>query len=171
MRPRRCRRVWREPAYSEFRSPSGYWKETVNLTVDEFESLRLKHLKKLDQLEACKGMNISQPTFHRILESAHEKITRALQDGCSIKITGGDYMTEDERKRPERIRSRYFVNPIREKGGENMTEENKGVPKRDGSGQGARANRGRGGCEPPEDKNNVWCRRPERMRRRRFQNQ
>jgi len=26
-------------------------------------------------------------------------------------------------------------------------------PKRDGSGKGVRANRGRGGCKPPKDKN------------------
>lgn len=30
---------------------------------------------------------------------------------------------------------------------------NKGVPKRDGSGAGRRLNRGRGGCEPTQDKN------------------
>jgi len=29
----------------------------------------------------------------------------------------------------------------------------KGTPKRDGSGKGQRANRGRGGCTPPKDKN------------------
>lgn len=28
-----------------------------------------------------------------------------------------------------------------------------GVPQRDGSGRGVRANRGRGGCSPPMDKN------------------
>jgi len=30
-----------------------------------------------------------------------------------------------------------------------MSENNKGIPKRDGSGRGIRANRGRGGCNPP----------------------
>jgi len=29
----------------------------------------------------------------------------------------------------------------------------KGIPKRDGSGKGVGANRGRGGCDPPLDKN------------------
>ena len=29
----------------------------------------------------------------------------------------------------------------------------KGVPRRDGSGRGERANRGRGGCDPPRNKN------------------
>ena len=32
-------------------------------------------------------------------------------------------------------------------------EDENGVPKRDGSGRGIRANRGRGGCVPPADKN------------------
>lgn len=29
----------------------------------------------------------------------------------------------------------------------------KGTPKKDGSGKGRRANRGRGGCNPPKDNN------------------
>ena len=29
----------------------------------------------------------------------------------------------------------------------------RGTPKRDGSGQGNRNNRGRGGCNPPKDRN------------------
>ena len=34
-----------------------------------------------------------------------------------------------------------------------MSENNEGKPLKDGSGRGVRANRGRGGCEPPKDKN------------------
>jgi hypothetical protein len=34
-----------------------------------------------------------------------------------------------------------------------MVRYKKGVPKRDGSGRGIRANRGRGGCNPPRDMN------------------
>jgi len=41
----------------------------------------------------------------------------------------------------------------------------KGMPKRDGSGKGVRANRGRGGCEPPKDKGKKLN---ERLRRRRI---
>ncbi|MFH1450646.1 MAG: DUF134 domain-containing protein [archaeon] len=139
MRPRRCRWVWKEPMHTDFRAPRGYWRENVVLTVDEFEAMRLKHLEKLDQRVAAGKMNISQPTFHRTLETAHEKVTKALKEGKTIQIKGGDYMTEETRK---------------------------GVPKMDGSGKGVRANRGRGGCEPPQDKGQVWCKRPMRMRRR-----
>ena len=39
-----------------------------------------------------------------------------------------------------------------------MKNKLKGIPKRDGSGRGIRANRGRGGCNPPKDKNirKLW---------------
>jgi len=107
--------VWKTPLHTDFRPPGSYWKEPTVLTVDEFEALRLKHLKKLDQTESARTMNISQPTFHRTIESAHEKITRALQDGCGIRIKGGEYITEEEKNRlcrkRERIQPRYFVTP------------------------------------------------------------
>ena len=38
---------------------------------------------------------------------------------------------------------------------EDEDEDQKGIPKKDGSGQGIRANRGRGGCDPPEDKSKT----------------
>jgi len=34
-----------------------------------------------------------------------------------------------------------------------MKKTKRGVPRRDGSGRGVRANRGRGGCNPPRNKN------------------
>lgn len=65
--------------------------EEVNLAVDEFEAVRLKDMERLKQEEAAKRMNISQPTFHRLLESAREKLAEALVNGKVIKIHGGDY--------------------------------------------------------------------------------
>jgi len=97
--------------------------ECVMLTVDEFEAIRLKDLEKMDQKECAEKMDVSQPTFSRTIESAREKIADAIVNGKEIRIEGGEYMVEE-----------------------------KGVPKRDGSGMGRRANRGRGGCNPPQDK-------------------
>ncbi|MHA1340395.1 MAG: DUF134 domain-containing protein [Promethearchaeota archaeon] len=61
------------------------------LTISEFEALRLKHFEKLNQLEAANKMEISQSTFSRVLESAHQKITNALVNGKAIHIEGGTY--------------------------------------------------------------------------------
>ncbi|MHA1819076.1 MAG: DUF134 domain-containing protein [Promethearchaeota archaeon] len=62
-----------------------------NLTIEEFEALRLKHYLKLSQIECAKKMQISQSTFSRILESAHSKITRALVEGKGLVMGGGSY--------------------------------------------------------------------------------
>ncbi len=92
-RPRRCRRVWGEPRFNTFK-PSGIpsnMLEQVILTVNEYEAIRLKDLENLDQERAAEKMNISQPTFHRLLTSARKKITEAIVNGKSIRIEGGNY--------------------------------------------------------------------------------
>jgi len=90
-RPRRRRRVRVRPDITRFR-PEGvkesYLEESI-LTVDEFEAVRLKDLEGLDQEEAAKKMNISQPTFHRLITSARKKIADAIVKGKAIKIEGG----------------------------------------------------------------------------------
>jgi predicted DNA-binding protein (UPF0251 family) len=69
--------------------------EGVSLAVDEFEAIRLKDLEFLEQERAAATMNISQPTFHRILESAHNKVADALVNGKAIRIEGGDYLVKE----------------------------------------------------------------------------
>jgi len=92
-RPRLCRRVMGEPGFTYFK-PAGVKMAKLDdsvLTVDEYEAIRLKDLEGLEQEEAAKKMNISQPTFHRLLSSARKKITDAIVNGKAIKIEGGDY--------------------------------------------------------------------------------
>jgi len=92
-RPRRRRRVRFRPDITRFR-PEGvkesYLEESI-LTVDEFEAVRLKDMDGFDQEEAAKKMNISQPTFHRLITSARKKIADAIVKGKAIKIEGGDF--------------------------------------------------------------------------------
>jgi predicted DNA-binding protein (UPF0251 family)/DNA-directed RNA polymerase subunit RPC12/RpoP len=75
--------------------------EKMSLAMDEFEALRLKDLEGLEQEQAATAMNVSQPTFHRILESAHKKVTDALIKGKAIGIEGGDYVIRE--KEEERL--------------------------------------------------------------------
>jgi len=92
-RPRRRRRVRFRPDITFFK-PMGvkeaYLEESI-LTVDEFEAVRLKDMDGFDQEEAAKKMNISQPTFHRLITSARKKIADAIVKGKAIKIEGGDF--------------------------------------------------------------------------------
>lgn len=56
------------------------------LAKDEFEAIRLKDLLNLEQTECAEKMNISQPTFHRLIVSARRKIADAIVNGKAIKI-------------------------------------------------------------------------------------
>ena len=99
-RPRICRRVRFNPELTYFKpqgKPLGELEE-VNLSVDEFEAIRLKDFESLGQEECAKRMNISQPTFHRILTSARKTISDALLNGKAIKIGGGNYRLENKKR-------------------------------------------------------------------------
>jgi len=47
--------------------------EEVQLSVEEAEAIRLKDLEGLEQEEGAERMNISRPTFQRVLASARQK--------------------------------------------------------------------------------------------------
>ena len=87
-RPRLRRRVRGNPNSSYFK-PSGI--RTIDLEIsvlkiDEFEAIRLKDFENSDQKVCAEKMNISQPTFHRLLLSARNKIADAIVNGKAIKI-------------------------------------------------------------------------------------
>ena len=93
VRPRRLRRVAYMPEMTYFK-PAGIPLrnlEEVVLSVEETEAIRLKELENLDQEQAAVRMNISRPTFQRVLESARKKVADALLNGKAIKIAGGNF--------------------------------------------------------------------------------
>jgi uncharacterized protein len=71
--------------------------EKVQLTVDEYEAIRLADLEGMYQEDAAKEMQISRQTFGRILDSAHHKIADTIINGKSLYIGGGSYFIEGER--------------------------------------------------------------------------
>jgi predicted DNA-binding protein (UPF0251 family) len=64
--------------------------DAVSITVGEFEAMRLKHYSNLNQKAAAQKMGVSQPTFSRILEKAHQALTKAIIEGKKIKVHGGN---------------------------------------------------------------------------------
>lgn len=92
-RPPKCRRVEYLPDVTYFK-PAGIPLrdlEEVCMSVEEAESLRLKDLEGLEQEAGAEKMNISRPTFQRILASARQKLTDALLNGKAIRIDGGTF--------------------------------------------------------------------------------
>ena len=65
--------------------------EEATLTVGEFEALRLSDSERMSQAKAAKKMNVSQPTFSRLLASARQKAADAICNGKAIQIQGGRY--------------------------------------------------------------------------------
>ena len=79
-RPKLCRKIKFYPSITYFK-PRGVpmrLLEVIELTAEEVESLRLKNVKELNQVECAKLMKTSQSTFQRILCSAYKKISQAL---------------------------------------------------------------------------------------------
>jgi predicted DNA-binding protein (UPF0251 family)/predicted RNA-binding Zn-ribbon protein involved in translation (DUF1610 family) len=66
--------------------------EEIDLGVDELEAIRLVDLECKEQKEAAQIMNISQPTLHRVLKEARNKIADVLVSGKALRIGGGDYI-------------------------------------------------------------------------------
>ena len=61
------------------------------LKLEELEAIRLKDLEGLEQGECAEKMEVSRPTFQRILISAREKIADSLVNGKTIHIEGGNF--------------------------------------------------------------------------------
>ena len=92
-RPPKCRRV-------EFLLDVTYFKpagvplrllDEVILSVEEAEAIRLKDLEGLEQKEGAERMNVSRPTFQRVLAAARQKMADALLHGKAIRIEGGNF--------------------------------------------------------------------------------
>ncbi|NCT55081.1 DUF134 domain-containing protein [Candidatus Falkowbacteria bacterium] len=87
-RPRLCRKIGFKPEVTYFK-PQGVpmrGLEVIELTTEELEAYRLRHINDLDQQEAAKKMNTSASTYQRILYSSYKKIADALVNGKAIKI-------------------------------------------------------------------------------------
>lgn len=61
------------------------------LKLEELEAIRLKDLEKLEQSDCAEKMEVSRPTFQRILLSAREKIADSLVNSKIIHIEGGNF--------------------------------------------------------------------------------
>ena len=100
-RPPKCRRVAFLPNVTYFK-PAGIplrALDEVRLSVEEAEAIRLKDLEGLEQEEGAERMNISRPTFQRVLASARQRMADALVNGKAIRIEGGSFEMASSRFR------------------------------------------------------------------------
>ncbi len=92
-RPFKCRRICFIPGVTYFK-PAGIplrFLEENSLSLEEMEAIRLRDMEHLEQVGCARKMNISRPTFQRVLASARQKIADSLLSGKALRIGGGNY--------------------------------------------------------------------------------
>lgn len=91
-RPKQFRTIASPPAMLGFK-PFGIPRselESVTLSYDEYETIRLLDYEGLMQEQAAERMNVSRPTLTRIYEKARKAIAKAFVEGKMIVIEGGN---------------------------------------------------------------------------------
>jgi len=97
-RPKKSRKVCQPPimkGYKPFGIPMCKI-ESLQLSIEEHESIRLVNCEMLSQEEAAKIMEVSRPTLTRIYNKALKTIAKAFIEGKAILIEGGNYEFENE---------------------------------------------------------------------------
>ena len=95
-RPTKERAVGMMPPWARFK-PAGIPIDELEdeiITVEEMEALRLADLDGLDQDQASQCMDISKPTFCRVLMQARQKVARALWQAKCLQVEGGNFRLE-----------------------------------------------------------------------------
>lgn len=92
-RPTKLRKIEHVPAIPYFIPSDKEIKELPEniLKLEELEAIRLKDLEGLEQEECAKKMEVSRPTFQRILLAAREKVADSLIHGKIIHVEGGNF--------------------------------------------------------------------------------
>lgn len=88
-RPMRCRRIERMPVYRSFSPDDVPAEDSVRMTVDELETLRLLDGEGLTQEICAAKMNVARTTVTAIYDRARKKVADALVHGKRLLVAGG----------------------------------------------------------------------------------
>ena len=90
-RSAKCRRVCQMPTHCRFSPERPAHREAVELTVEEYEALRLMDYLGLNQEEAAAQMGVARTTVQRIYAQARRKLAVFLVEGRPLQIGGRSY--------------------------------------------------------------------------------
>ncbi len=90
-RPQFNRIVNEPPLYTHFKPAGvkGQDSEQIVLTLDEFEAFRLADQMGYSHAQAADEMDISRPTFSRLIAKARKKVADFIIQGGVLTIGGG----------------------------------------------------------------------------------
>lgn len=92
-RPMKWRKVCCLPESSRFGPLDSTANEdtVINMTVDEYETIRLIDLEGYRQEECAGQMNVARSTVQGIYNNARKKVAESLVNGKVMVIKGGEY--------------------------------------------------------------------------------
>ncbi len=108
-RPHRCRFIDSYPDHWSFAALDDPSRDTVIMSLDEYETIRLLDKEGLKQEECAEKMGVARTTITAIYESARKKLAQCLVDGKTLRIEGGSYKL-----------SNHFIGEIKPKGEKEM---------------------------------------------------
>ena len=90
-RKQRCRWIGGYPDCWEFSPEDISDRESVIMSLDEFETIRLLDREGMTQEQCAEQMGVARTTVTAIYDSARRKTAEALVDGKRLLIRGGNY--------------------------------------------------------------------------------
>ncbi len=94
-RKQRCRCISKYPDHWSFAPDEVSPDETVVMSLDEFETIRLIDKEGMTQEDCSARMGVARTTVTSIYSSARKKIADALIDGKRLLISGGAYRLKE----------------------------------------------------------------------------
>lgn len=73
--------------------------QSIIMTVDEYEIIRLIDVEGLTQAECAQRMLVARATIQTSYQKARNKIGKALVNGFVLQIEGGDFQLYDDDQR------------------------------------------------------------------------
>ena len=94
-RPQKSRRICCYPDYWSFAPDQDTANDTVVMSLDEFETIRLIDYQSKTQEQCAQEMNVARTTVTAIYDTARKKLAQALVEGRRIVISGGNYTLDN----------------------------------------------------------------------------
>ncbi len=114
----KCRKIFCFPDYYGFvpEEVGADHIETILMSLDEYEVIRLLDYEGLNQQECALRMDVARTTVTAMYENARKKLVRAIVEGKRLRIAGGNVKIDRERigvpvnlKILERLRNSRFM--------------------------------------------------------------
>ena len=91
-RPCKAKRVCAMPSVEVFGPLDQETDGKVELTLEEYETIRLIDLLECTQEECAAQMGVARSTVQQVYDTARRRLAQALVEGRRLHISGGDYV-------------------------------------------------------------------------------